>query len=164
MTARTHIQTLITHSAEETSAIGKQLARGLEPGDIVCLFGDLGAGKTTMIKGIAEGLAIKSDYVHSPTFTLLNLYEHGRLPLYHFDLYRIEDPEELFDIGYEEFLYGSGISVIEWSERFGHLLPKERLEIHLRHKGDDRREIRVKAVGGGMRAGISWLKSLIMEK
>jgi len=147
MRARSICETIITQDAEETRAFGKQLALKFKPGDIVCFFGDLGAGKTTMIKGIAEGLAITSDYVHSPTFTLLNLYEHGRLPLYHFDLYRIEDPEELFDIGYDEFLYGSGISVIEWSERFGHLLPKERLEIHLRHKGEDRREIRVKAAG-----------------
>lgn len=100
-----------------------------------------------MIKGIADGLKIKSDYVHSPTFTLLNVYEHGRLPLFHFDMYRIEKPEEMFGIGYDEFLYGDGISVIEWSEKFGRLVPKERLEIHLTHKGQEKREIKIKATG-----------------
>lgn len=137
----------VTQSAAQTHSLGKQLAEGLKPGDILCFFGDLGAGKTTLIKGIAEGLKVKSDYVHSPTFTLLNVYEHGKIPLYHFDMYRIEDPEELFDIGYEEFLYGQGLSVVEWSEKFGKLLPKDRLEIHLKHKGNDRREIRIKGIG-----------------
>ena len=100
-----------------------------------------------MIKGIADGLKVKSDYVHSPTFTLLNVYEHGRIPLYHFDMYRIERPEEMFDIGYDEFLYGEGVSVVEWSEKFGKLLPKERLEIHLKYKGKEKREVGLKVVG-----------------
>jgi len=137
----------ISKSSEETKEFGRRLAGKLKPGDIVCFYGGLGAGKTTMIKGIADGLKIKSDYVHSPTFVLLNIYEHGRLPLHHFDLYRVERPEEMFDIGYDEFLYGNGVAVVEWSERFGSLLPKERLEVHLKHKGEDRREIVVKSVG-----------------
>ena len=123
------------------------MAAKLKAGDIICFFGDLGAGKTTMIKGIADGLKIRSDYVHSPTFTLMNMYEHGRIPLFHFDLYRIDQCEQMFDIGYEEFLYDEGVSVIEWSEKFGTLLPKERLEIHLKHKGEEAREILVKPFG-----------------
>lgn len=138
---------IISQSFEETQAFGRRLAKKFKAGDIVCFYGDLGTGKTTMIKGIADGLKVKSDYVHSPTFTLLNVYEHGRIPLYHFDMYRIEKPEDMFDIGYDEFLYGEGVSVIEWSEKFGKLLPKERLEIHLKHKGEESREIRLKAKG-----------------
>ncbi|MEW5894311.1 MAG: tRNA (adenosine(37)-N6)-threonylcarbamoyltransferase complex ATPase subunit type 1 TsaE [Candidatus Omnitrophota bacterium] len=138
---------IISQSVNETRALGKRIAQKLKSGDIICFYGDLGSGKTTMIKGIAEGLRLKPDYIHSPTFTLLNIYEHGRLPLFHFDMYRIDDPKDLFDIGYEEFLYGKGISVIEWSEKFGCLLPGERLEIHLKHKGDSRRTIQIKAAG-----------------
>jgi tRNA threonylcarbamoyladenosine biosynthesis protein TsaE len=138
---------ILSQSAEDTLKFGKYLAILLKKGDIICFYGDLGTGKTTMIKGIADGLNVRSDYVHSPTFTLINVYEHGRIPLYHFDLYRIEKPEEMIDIGYDEILYGEGISVIEWSEKFGRLLPKERLEIHMKHKGDDQREIGMKAVG-----------------
>jgi tRNA threonylcarbamoyladenosine biosynthesis protein TsaE len=138
---------VLSQSAEDTLKFGKHLASLLKKGDIICFYGNLGAGKTTMIKGIADGLQVKSDYVHSPTFTLMNVYEHGRIPLYHFDMYRIEKPDQLFDIGYDEFLYGNGVSVIEWSEKFGPLLPKERFEIHLEHKGEDGREIGLKAIG-----------------
>ncbi len=134
-------------AASETQAFGKRLAKKLRPGDTLCCYGGLGAGKTTLIKGIADGLNIKSDYVHSPTFTLMNIYEHGKIPLYHFDLYRIERAEQMFDIGYEEFLYGDGIAVVEWSEHFGVLLPKERLEIHLTHKSAEKRGIVLKAFG-----------------
>lgn len=136
-----------TQSADETYDFGKCLAGKLKTGDIICFYGDLGAGKTTMIKGIAKGLKIKSDYVHSPTFTLLNIYEHGKIPFFHFDLYRIESIEEIFGIGYEEFLYGRGVSVIEWAEKFGKLLPGERIEIHVKHRGQEKREVKIKAVG-----------------
>lgn len=141
------MEKLISQSFQETQDFGKRLAKKLGSGDIICFYGDLGSGKTTMIQGIARGLKVGRDYVHSPTFTLLNVYEHGKLPLYHFDLYRIEQPEEMFDIGYDEFLYGEGVSVVEWSERFGKLLPKERLEIHLKHRSEQKREISIKAKG-----------------
>lgn len=147
MTHDTRKVKIETMSAEQTQEFGRHLAKKLAAGDIICFYGDLGAGKTTMIKGIADGLQVKSDYVHSPTFTLMNVYEHGRIPLYHFDMYRIEKPEQLFDIGYDEFLYGNGVSVIEWSEKFGSLLPQERLEIHLEHKGEEKRGILIKAFG-----------------
>ena len=136
-----------TASADETRDLGRRLAKKLRASDIICFYGELGTGKTTMIKGIADGLKVVADYVHSPTFTLMNVYDHGRIPLYHFDMYRIEQPEQLFDIGYEEFLYGSGVAVVEWSERFGPFLPKERLDIYLTHKTENRRGVRIKAVG-----------------
>ncbi len=138
---------LISQSFEETRALGKRLAKCAKPGDIVCLFGDLGSGKTTMIKGLAAGLGAHEEDVTSPTFVFLNVYDQLKWPLYHFDLYRLEETDELFDIGYEEFLYGDGIAVVEWSERLEEFLPKERLDIYLKHKGEDSREIRLKAFG-----------------
>ncbi len=138
---------ILSQSADDTFAFGARLAKLLQPGDIVCFFGDLGSGKTTMIKGIADGLKIKPKDVHSPTFTLMNFYDHGRIPLYHFDMYRISEPEQLFDIGYEEFLYGNGISAIEWSEKLGRLLPRDRLDIHLQHKDENQRVISITAAG-----------------
>lgn len=138
---------LVSQSFENTRKIGKRLAKQAAGGDILCFFGDLGSGKTTMIKGLAAGLGAFDEEVTSPTFVLLNVYDELKWPVYHFDLYRLETTDELFDLGYEEFFYGDGVTVVEWSERLGRLLPKERLEIHLEHKGDDQREIRLKAVG-----------------
>ncbi|MDO8461859.1 MAG: tRNA (adenosine(37)-N6)-threonylcarbamoyltransferase complex ATPase subunit type 1 TsaE [Deltaproteobacteria bacterium] len=108
---------LISHSPEETRKIARELAPKLKPGTILGLKGDLGSGKTTFVQGLAEGLGIsKKYYVNSPTFTLLNEYE-GEVPLYHFDLYRLESPNELKNLGWEEYWEGKGISVIEWPER-----------------------------------------------
>lgn len=135
-----------TDNEEQTRAIGKKVARHLRPGDILCLIGDLGAGKTTMVKGVAQGLRYNPDDVHSPTFVLMNIYE-GRLPLYHFDLYRLETDVEMNLIGLEEFLYGQGVALVEWADRLGPLTPKEYLEITLAHKKDSKRAIKLKAVG-----------------
>ncbi len=144
---------MLSKSAEQTIALGERLARHFKKGDIVCLQGDLGAGKTTFIKGVAKGLKIASEKVNSPTFVLMNAYQ-GRLPagqaglpLYHFDLYRLENTGEIGAIGYEEFLYGDGVSVIEWAERLGTLTPKEYLRVELKHKGENERSIKVSAVG-----------------
>ena len=126
--------------------LGKKLAKRLKGGDILCLFGDLGSGKTTMIKGVAEGLKINPKKVNSPTFVLMNIYE-GRLPLFHFDLYRLEDIEGISSIGYDEFLYGDGVSVIEWADRLGEFLPEEYLKVELKHKKLDERVIRLTAKG-----------------
>jgi tRNA threonylcarbamoyladenosine biosynthesis protein TsaE len=134
-----------SQSYEDTLARGAEFARALEAGDIVCLFGDLGAGKTAFTKGIARGLGMSPREVHSPTFVLMNIYE-GKVPLYHFDLYRIS-AEALFDIGYEEFFYGNGIAVIEWSERLGDLTPKDYWRVDLAHKGEDKRRITVSRTG-----------------
>lgn len=141
------MKTITTHSSLETQAIGEQLAKLCKGGEIICLSGDLGAGKTTFVKGIARGLKIDEKKVNSPTFVIMNLYEEGRLPLYHFDFYRLERPEEIGGVGYDEFLYGNGVAVIEWSERFGALMPPENLAIHLAHAGDHDRGLKVTAYG-----------------
>lgn len=139
---------MITHKTttpEQTITLAKKFAKSLRSGDIICFKADLGAGKTTFTKGLAEGLKISSKKVNSPTFVLLNIYE-GKLPIYHFDLYRIES-EDMFNIGYDEFVYGDGVAVIEWSERLDSLLPKEHFLIEIKHKGESQREIRIKGVG-----------------
>jgi len=139
-------QKFISKNSEETVNFGKHLAELFREGDIVCFFGDLGSGKTTLIKGIAQGLKIGPAKVNSPTFVLMNVY-HGRLPLFHFDLYRLENAEEISTIGYEEFLYGNGVSVIEWADRLGALLPEEYLRVDLKHKTIDERVIQLSAKG-----------------
>ena len=137
---------LTTDSAAKTMEVAEHLAGHLHPGDIVCLFGELGSGKTTFAKGIAQGLKVNPHKVNSPTFVLLNSY-HGRLPLYHFDFYRLEEKAEISLIGYEEFLYGDGVAVIEWPERLGDLLPKEYLGISLIRKTEETRLIKFNPQG-----------------
>ena len=116
-------QTLETFGAAETFALGEKIGRGAAPGDIYCLEGDLGAGKTVLAQGIAAGLGI-TEPVNSPTFTVLQVHEDGRLPLYHFDAYRLEEPEELYEIGAEEYFFGQGVSVIEWPSQIEELIPE----------------------------------------
>jgi len=132
-----------TFNPAETQAIGEQLAVLCQGGEIICLSGDLGAGKTTFVKGIARGLKIDEKKVNSPTFVIMNLYEEGRLPLYHFDFYRLEKQEEIGGVGYDEFLYGNGVAVIEWSERFGALMPPENLGVYLGHAGEQSRSLKI---------------------
>jgi len=139
-------QKFISKSPEETIGFGEYLAKSFKEGDIICFFGDLGSGKTTLIKGIAKGLKIGHAKVNSPTFVLMNVY-HGRLPLFHFDFYRLDNIEEISSIGYDEFLYADGVSVIEWADRLGTLLPDEYLRIELKHKRDDERVIQLSAKG-----------------
>ena len=117
-------------SEEETYRIGKELAKQAKPGDIVALKGDLGVGKTVFARGFAAGLGIEGP-VSSPTFTFVICYAQGRLPLYHFDLYRIADPDELDEIGYEEFFYGSGVCLVEWPERAEELFPANTVWIRI---------------------------------
>lgn len=136
----------ISESEKDTIHLGAQLAQHLKESDIVCLFGDLGSGKTTFVKGLAQGLDIKRAVVNSPTFVLLNMYE-GKYPLYHFDLYRLEKSEEILAIGYEEFLYGDGVAVVEWADKLGPLLPKEYLCIVLTHKTPHERRIKIEGMG-----------------
>lgn len=130
-------------SPEETFGIGVQLAREARPGDIYTLEGDLGVGKTIFTKGMAKGLGIEEP-VTSPTFTILQEYESGRLPLYHFDVYRIGDPEEMDEIGYEDYFYGQGICLIEWAGLIRELIPDEAVRISIEkdlEKGLDYRRI-----------------------
>ncbi len=105
-----------THSESETEAVGEALATTLSPGTVIAFTGDLGAGKTAFTRGLARGLGI-SERVTSPTFTIVNEYEGGRLPLFHFDMYRLESSEELFDIGWEDYLRRGGVCAVEWSEK-----------------------------------------------
>lgn len=135
----------MSHSYEDTLATAASFARVLRKGDIVCLYGDLGAGKTAFVKGLAKGLRVDPAHVHSPTFTLMNIY-HGKLPLYHFDLYRIGF-RDLLDLGYEEFFFGQGVTAVEWSERLEGLAPRECWKVELRHAGEDQRKIRIRACG-----------------
>ena len=117
-------QSLSIRNEEETKAFGHQLAERLEPGSVVALIGDLGTGKTTLSKYIAEGLGI-TEVVTSPTFTIVQEYHSGRLPLYHFDVYRIGDISEMEELGYEEYFFGDGVSLVEWADVIQELLPEE---------------------------------------
>jgi tRNA threonylcarbamoyladenosine biosynthesis protein TsaE len=137
---------VITSNPEQTWRIGELLGALLGPGDIVCLYGDLGAGKTSLSYGIARGLGVKEQYITSPTFTFVNEYE-GRVPFYHIDLYRLKDPEELENIGFGEYLGSSGVTVIEWAERAEDELPEERLSLYLNYVDDNSREIGFLAEG-----------------
>ena len=138
---------LISHSREETRAFGARLARMLQPGDVLLLLGDLGAGKSELTRGIAGGLGI-TDPVTSPTFTILNCYEGGRIPLYHFDWYRLNDTEELYEMGLDEYLGGDGIAVIEWPMKCPEAIPEKCLVIRLEPLGEEEREIRWESWGG----------------
>ena len=132
-----------SNSAKDTFASGQNLGREAVPGEIICLDGDLGVGKTVFTQGFAAGLGI-DDYVNSPTFNIVKEYEGGRLPLYHFDVYRIGDPSEMEEIGYEDYFYGQGVSIIEWPGQIEELLPKEARWVRIRKdltKGFDYRRI-----------------------
>jgi tRNA threonylcarbamoyladenosine biosynthesis protein TsaE len=139
-------QKTVSQSPEETIQLGEQLGKALRRGDIICLFGDLGSGKTTFIKGIAAGMEISRSQVHSPTFVLMNIYE-GRLPLFHFDFYRLDNIREIGAIGCDEFLYDDGVAVIEWADRLGQDLPEEYLKVELKHKAINERVVIVSPVG-----------------
>ena len=120
----------VTSSQEETIALGERLGTLLQAGDVLVLTGDLGAGKTQLTKGIAAGMGVEDD-VTSPTFNILMVYDGERMPLYHFDLYRLDDPDQLEDIGLYEMLDGDGACVIEWGEQFSDEIGPERLDVYL---------------------------------
>ena len=131
---------MITHSVKETRDLGERIAAGLQPGDVVLLEGDLGAGKSELARGIARGLGV-AETVTSPSFTILNVYESGRCPLYHFDWYRLESAEELFELGMDEYLGGDGIAVVEWPGRCPEAVPEKAFRIRITALADDEREI-----------------------
>ena len=132
----------ISKNPQETIKFGQRLVKKLKVGDIVCLCGELGTGKTTFVKGMAKGLNVVAAKVSSPTFVLMNIYE-GKLPLFHFDLYRLNNTKEIEAIGYEEFFYGNGIAVIEWAEKLEELMPKKYIKVALEHQGPQKRLITV---------------------
>ena len=119
-----------TYSAEETFKLGEQIGKDAKPGQVYALLGDLGVGKTVLIKGVAKGLGI-DEPVNSPTFTIVQVYESGRLPFYHFDVYRIGDIEEMEEIGYEEYFYGNGVSFVEWANLVEEIMPRETVWIKI---------------------------------
>ena len=133
---------------EETYALGKSLGESAKPGDVICLNGDLGVGKTVFTQGFAAGLGI-TEPVNSPTFTIVQQYDDGRLPLYHFDVYRIGDVSEMDEVGYEDFVYGEGVCLIEWSNLIEEILPDHMTSVTIEkdlQKGFDYRKITVEEI------------------
>ncbi len=138
---------IISRSVKNTLDFGKSLARHLKPQDIICLKGDLGSGKTTLTKGIALGLGIDKTKVTSPSFILIRQHLEGRVPLYHFDLYRLKVAGDIATLGYEEYFYDDGISVIEWADRLKYLIPKECLMVELTYRRPNIRRFKLSAFG-----------------
>ena len=142
------IKIIESFSPEETLELGREMGRNAQPGDVYTLIGDLGVGKTVFTQGIAEGLEIEES-ICSPTFTIVQVYEEGRMPFYHFDVYRIGDVEEMDEIGYEDCFYGEGLCMIEWANLIEEILPSKRKEITIEkdlEKGFDYRRITIKDV------------------
>lgn len=137
---------MLSNSAEETRNIGKAIGRELRCGDVVLLSGDLGAGKSELTRGIARGLGITGP-VPSPSFTIMNVYTDGRIPLYHFDWYRLHSSDELFEMGLDEYISGDGAAVIEWPSVCPDAVPADFLEIKIDSAGECRREITLHPVG-----------------
>lgn len=135
-----------TRSAEETFALGESMGRQAEPGQIYTLEGDLGVGKTVFTQGLAKGLGIK-EAVNSPTFTIVQVYEEGRLPFYHFDVYRIGDVEEMDEIGYEDYFFGEGVCLIEWANLIRELIPENAIPIKIEKDVDKGFDYRVVTIG-----------------
>ncbi len=134
-----------TWSAEETYELGKKLGKEAKPGQIYTLNGDLGVGKTVFTQGVADGLGI-TEPVNSPTFTIVQVYEDGRIPFYHFDVYRIGDVEEMEEIGYQDYFYGEGLCIIEWAELISEIIPEDAKRITIEkdlEKGFDYRRIEI---------------------
>lgn len=138
---------LQTHSVEETKALGERLALQLCRGDVLLMEGEMGAGKSELTRGIARGLGI-TGYVTSPTFTILQVHDEGRLPLYHFDWYRLESAEELYELSMDEFLYDDGISVVEWPSMAEEAIPETHLLIHITPQGESDRSFALTPIGG----------------
>jgi tRNA threonylcarbamoyladenosine biosynthesis protein TsaE len=136
----------ITLGPKETKELGRALAKGLEVGSVVALSGPLGSGKTVLVQGICSGLGV-TEFVTSPSFVIINEYP-GRMKVYHFDLYRLENTEEFVKLGYEEYFYGNGITLIEWAEKIKTFLPQERVEIELEILSENERRIRVRKLEG----------------
>ena len=135
-------------SEKETERIGEAIGRAAEPSTVVALIGDLGTGKTTLTKSIARGLGV-TETVTSPTFNIIREYKSGRIPLYHFDVYRIGDPDEMFELGYEEYFYGDGICVVEWADIIEELLPEDAVIIRIERGADEEeREYRIESEDG----------------
>ena len=139
---KTIIKQFISHSEKETYSLASEFEKMLKGGEVVLLSGDLGAGKTTFTKGLAKALNI-TENITSPTFTLMNIYKSGRLNLYHFDMYRLEDESEAVEIGLDEFFNSNGVCMIEWAENIKNLIPKNHLEIKIEKLSDTERKFEI---------------------
>lgn len=144
--APTNVVEILSTNVEQTQALGARLGQVVQAGDVIALQGDLGAGKTNFAQGIARGLGVSED-VNSPTFILANEYTSGRLSLYHVDAYRVQDAAEAEGFGLDDYLYGDGVTVIEWAERVRDALPQDRLWIELEYMSENERLLRVTAAG-----------------
>lgn len=139
------MKTIESHDYKETFELGKSLGGCAKPGQVYCLLGDLGVGKTVFTQGFATGLNI-TEPINSPTFTIVQVYEEGRLPFYHFDVYRISDVDEMDEIGYEEYFYGDGVCLVEWGNLIEEIMPRDVITITIKknlEKGFDYREITI---------------------
>ncbi|WP_130805989.1 tRNA (adenosine(37)-N6)-threonylcarbamoyltransferase complex ATPase subunit type 1 TsaE [Senegalia massiliensis] len=148
---------IITESTEQTEKLGKLIGSLLNSGDVICLDGDLGAGKTTLTKSIVKGLGV-DEYVTSPTFTIVNEYE-GKVHVNHFDVYRISDVDEMYDIGYDEYMDSESVNIIEWSSIIKEILPEDRVEINIeRLEEDNKRKFNINLIGERYKELIEELK------
>ena len=141
-------KTINSNSPEETFELGVQIGKNASPGEVYALLGDLGVGKTVLIQGVAKGLGINGP-VNSPTFTIVQVYDEGRLPFYHFDVYRIGDVEEMDEIGYEDYVYGDGVCLIEWANLISDILPEHYTQVTIEknlEKGFDYRKITIEQI------------------
>ena len=154
---------IISSSPQETEHIGSLLGTMLSPGDVIALSGELGSGKTTLVKGLAQGMGFDRDEVVSPSFTLVNEYE-GPLPLFHIDLYRLVDERDLREMGYEEYLGAAGVAVIEWADRVRDAIPHESLWITLQYHGVEGREIVMQPQGDRYEKMIEELQKKVYNK
>ena len=144
----TEIKVIESYSPEETGKLGRKLGENAKPGEVYTLIGDLGVGKTVLTQGIADGLGI-TEAICSPTFTIVQVYEEGRIPFYHFDVYRIGDIEEMDEIGYEDYFYGDGLTMIEWANLIEEILPEHYRQITIEknlEKGFDYRKIMISEI------------------
>ena len=123
-------KTYVLKNTKDTLSLGKRIAKGLEPGAVIALTGPLGAGKTTLAQAIARGLCV-TERMASPTFTIVQEYRSGRLPLFHFDVYRVSDPDELFEIGFDEYLHAGGVCLVEWADLIEDVMPEDTVWIRL---------------------------------
>ena len=139
-------ESVITNDPDETLALGARLARKLKRGMFVGLCGELGTGKTIFTKGIAKGLGVKAyRYVNSPSFVIIKEYK-GKIPLYHFDIYRLDSNDDLDSVGYQEYFYGKGVTVVEWADKIKDILPDKRIDINFFHAGKTKRKIKISGI------------------
>lgn len=152
---------VISHSSKETINLGKNIAGLLKKGDILCLCGELGSGKTILVKGIASGLGINPRRIISPSFVLIREYKNkNKLPFYHFDLFRLKKSKDILNLGYEEYLYGDGITAVEWADRLRSLMPSDYLKIELEIMGRNKRKIKFISFGRRYKKIIEQLRNL----